>query len=240
MARYSTQSYPIGSSEVTIYANQSRLNTDVKTSRLQAIALGANPEHIAQLITASCADDLGHKTIVHDVYEKISHADGIFLSKTNAAGVIQTADCPALILYNADSDDVVLAHAGRPALSPSDHCTSCTVVGNAVHALIGHDGNPSQVFALVVGNICGPCFKHDHEGAKHLIEPFLKLPETIFADRALGALDLYEVIKHQLIYHKIPAGNIRHEGPCTLETPELASYRRDKTPLRNTIIVVRS
>lgn len=239
MALYNTQSYSIGTCQVTIYGNQPHLNLDSEVSRLQAIELGAQPESIAQIVTASNNQDPGHKNIVQDVFGKKSHADGVLLGTAGAAGIIQTADCPALILYDIDSHTVVLAHAGRPALSPTGHCASCTVVVNALHALIGHDGDPTRVIALVVGNICGRCFKHDHESAQHLIEPFLKLPEQVFADRSVGALDLYEVIKHQLIFHEVPAENIRHEGPCTLETPGLSSYRKDKTLLRNTIIVVR-
>jgi len=239
MALHYTKSYDIGTSQVTIHGQQPHLNSDLKISRLQAIELGADPDYIAHIVTASNDRDPGHKNILQNVFSKKSHADGVLLNKTRSAGIIQTADCPAVILYDFDSNDVVLAHAGRPALSPSGHCASCTVIENALHALIGHQGDPTKVFALVVGSICGPCFRHDHKSAKHLIEPFLKLPEQVFADRSLGALDLYEVIKHELMYRGVPEGNIRHEGPCTFETPELSSYRRDKTLLRNTIIVVR-
>lgn len=239
MAQSHTQTYEIGTCKVALYGEQLHLNSDAEISRLQAIELGAHPEYIAQIVTASSDKDPGYRNIVHDVFGKKSQADGVLLKTPRSAGIIQTADCPAVILYDTKSHQVVLAHAGRPAVSPSGHCTSCTVVGNALHALIGSDGDPTTVFALVVGNICGPCFKHDHASATHLIEPFFKLPAQVFADRALGALDLYEVIKHQLLFRGVLEENIRHEGPCTLETEGLSSYRRDQTLLRNTIIVVR-
>ena len=71
-----------------------------------------------------------------------------------------------------------------------------------------------------------------------LFRSFLKLPENVFADRATGALDLYRVIHHDLAHLGVPSENISQTGPCTFETKGLSSYRRDKTPLRNTVILV--
>ena len=90
----------------------------------------------------------------------------------------------------------------------------------------------------MIGNICGACFKHDQPEAKPLIEPFLKYPPSVFANIEDGALDLYEVIKHELMHHGVPAENIAHAGTCTLETAWLSSHRRgDKD--RNTVMLIK-
>lgn len=230
-------SYSLGPNQVAIYGQQVRLKENPTVSYEQALELGAHRGRVAQLIVAADATVRGHKLIVRDVYNEPSMADGVLISQPNAAGIIQTADCAALVLYDGTSGRTVLAHAGRPALSPSGHCASCTVVNNALHALVGN-GPKDQVSALVTGNICGSCFRHDHESARPLIAPFLRYPDVVFADRERGGLDLYQVIRHELVHHGVPVENIRHESVCTLEHDHLSSHRRgDKT--RNTIIVVR-
>lgn len=232
------RSYTFGPNSIAIIGRQPKLSEQPERAIDQAELLGAKKDKVARLIVASGFDAPGHKLIVHNVYDKISEADGVLLTERKAAGVIQTADCAALALYDEVSGNVVLAHAGRPALTPTGHCKSCTVVANALHALIGNRTNLEGVHAIVVGNICGKCFKHDHKDAKHLIEPFMSYPESVFADRELGALDLFQVIKHMMMHAGVPEENIQHEGACTLETLTLSSYRGGDHS-RNTIIVNR-
>jgi copper oxidase (laccase) domain-containing protein len=112
------------------------------------------------------------------------------------------------------------------------------VVNNAVHAVLqGYDG-AENLEALVVGSICGSCFKHDKPEAQHLIEYFHRLPDQVFADKATGALDLFEVIRHNLRHLGVRDEHIRRAGPCTFETDGLSSYREARTNLRNTVILV--
>lgn len=230
-------SYSLGPNLVAVYGQQVRLKENPTISYEQALGLGAHRGQVAQLIVAADASVAGHKLVVHDQYDQVSRADGVCISQPHAAGVIQTADCAALVLYDAASGRTVLAHAGRPALSPSGHCASCTIVTNALHALVGN-GSTNMVSALVTGNICGACFRHDHESARPLIAPFLRYPNIVFTDRERGGLDLFQVIRHELLHSGVPDENIRYEGVCTLEHEHLSSHRRgDQT--RNTIIVVR-
>jgi copper oxidase (laccase) domain-containing protein len=231
-------SYPIGPHRLAIIGHEPLLSRATDWAHDRAVRLGADTTRVAKLVVASDANKAGHKLIVVDTFNGVSQADGVLLSKPYSAGVIQTADCPALALYDEVSGNLVLAHAGRPALTPGEHCASCTVVANALSALIGSTGDHSRVQARVIGNICGTCFKHDLPGARKYIEPFLKLPSQVFADKALGALDLFEVIKHELMHVGVPTENISHVGPCTLESEHLASHRRgDET--RNTVILLR-
>ena len=229
--------YTTGLGLVHIIGDQPRIADNLQPSYEQALSLGAHRGKIAQLIVASDHTKPGHKGVYPAKYNDLCFWDGavISISDEKAAIVIQTADCPALILTDKTTGKMALVHAGRPALTGV-----CNVVGNAVHAILGGYEGAENIEALVVGSICGHCFKHDQEEAQPLIEYFLKLPEPnqVFADRTAGALDLYQAIRRDLKFHGVLEENIRHEGPCTRETSGLASYRRDRTTLRNTIILV--
>lgn len=231
--------YSLGGAVIHVFGQQQRIIDNPQTSFDQAKQVGASPEKITQLIVAS--DDLkpGHKMVCPARYNDLMYCDGAVLAEVGATAIMQAADCAILIIYDRASGKVVVAHAGRPALSPSGHCASCTITENAVHALVGHDGDRSQLEVIVTGNICGPCFKHDHVDAQKYIEPFLRYPAHVFADIEQGALDLFALIKHNLMFKGVPESHIRQEGPCTLETPCLSSHRRGDTT-RNTFIIVKN
>ncbi|MBP6881873.1 MAG: polyphenol oxidase family protein [Candidatus Pacebacteria bacterium] len=231
--------YSLGSATITILGQQQRIIDDLQLSFDQAKQVGAHPDKITQLIVASDNTRAGHKLVCPARANDLMYCDGAVLSENGSAVIMQTADCAVLVIYDRVSGRIACAHAGRPGLSPSKHCASCTITENAIHALIGHDGDRSQLEALITGNICGPCFKHDKNDAFKLIEPFLRYPSTVFANVEEGALDLFLLIKHNLMFAGIPESQIRHEGPCTLETPLLSSHRRgDDT--RNTFIIVKN
>lgn len=233
MSWQSTHTTGLGT--VYIIGEQPRILDNPQLSFDQAILHGAERGKIAQLIVAGNHTMKGHKSVYPAKYGDLCYWDGAVAFEPRSAVIIQTADCPSIILTNKKTGRAALAHGGRPALTGP-----CNVVGNALHAVLGgHDG-AEDIEALVVGSICGPCFKHDQEEAKPLIEYFLKLPPHVFADKDTGALDLFQVIRHDLMYHGVRDENIRHEGPCTYETKGLSSYRRNKTSRRNTIIMVLS
>jgi copper oxidase (laccase) domain-containing protein len=231
-------SWSFGSGSLSIIGKQPRLLDAPAQAIGHAELFRADSKKVALLVVASHKDAEGHKSIVHDTYSEISRADGVVISQVGGAGIIQTADCAALALHDKITGKMLLAHAGRPALTPDEHCLSCTITYQALCHLVGSTGDFSQVEALVVGNICGPCFKHDRPEAKPLIEPFMKYPSQVFADHKTGALDLYEVIKHELTHYGVPAEQIRHFGPCTYETSWLSSHRRGNED-RNTVILAK-
>lgn len=230
--------YRLGACSVAIFGHEPRIADKPFAAIGGAGRFGIPPERTALCIVASNKDAPGYKGIVVNTLGETKFADGILLTEGNSAGGIQTADCAGIAFYDEVTENAILVHGGRPALTGDDHCASCTIVTHALDHLTGPTGDRSRVHALVVGNICGDCFEHVGEGADVYIEPFLKYPPQVFKDRSRGALDLYEVIKHDLIHHGVPEANIQHEGPCTKESNWLSSHRRgDKT--RNTIILVR-
>lgn len=233
---------------VAIFGHQPHfLHDSEHTAERLAVGLGAHPSRIALAVSASGPSCPGFKLPMPAQYGEQLNTDGLYdIPKPKSALGFQTADCGALFLYDQKTGKYGAYHCGRPALDPrlgceSGHCDT-TIIENALDTLVGHTER-SELQALVVGNICGPCFTHENEGAEKYVASFRKLPSRVFADEKRGALDLYAVIKHRLMHHGLREANIRQDGPCTLETPSLSSYRRDsydqeKAQERNTILLV--
>jgi copper oxidase (laccase) domain-containing protein len=235
MSYQATESqYRFGPHTVALFGHQPSILDNKERSINQAISLSALPDQIAQVIVASTASEHHHKEVIEASYGKITYADGVILRQPSTAAIIQTADCPAVVLYNEKNGAVGLIHAGRPAVTPTIEKSS--VIEYALAALCD-DQNRDYIHTLVLGNICGDCFVHDYPNAQHLVEPFDVYPKEVFKDRSKGALDLHQVIVHQLTEEGVKEDTIRHEGDCTLEHDHLSSHRRgDNT--RNTIILV--
>jgi copper oxidase (laccase) domain-containing protein len=229
--------HPTTLGKLYILGKQPRIITDPKISYNQAMRFGADRGKIQQLIVASDSSTDGHKRVSLATYGDPKSWDGAVISESRSAVILQTADCPTLVLTNESEGRVAIVHAGRPALTGDSH-----VIKNAILEVCGNEDSAKNLKALIVGSICGRCFKHDKPEAKPFIEYFLQLPEPnqVFTDRENGALDLFGVIRRDLLCHGLRDEHIRHEGPCTFETEDLASYRRAKTELRNTMIFVMS
>lgn len=235
-------SYQIGPYLLAVFGKQTHFcHGGLEIAEEQAAGLGITKDKLALAIVASDHNSLGFQQVYAANFTETMRADGILLTEPGSAGVIQTGDCAVIALYHRKTEDVVLTHAGRNALSDINRCVSCSVVTEAVRRLLTTGGEVVDIVALVTGNICGPCFVHADEGAEDFITPFRKYPADarVFANEKTGALDLYQVIKHQLMFEGVPETNIRHEGSCTLETDVLASYRGGDALIRNTFILGR-
>ena len=222
-----------------ILGHQGRLGGNPIAALHAATELGANPHAICILHTASGSADPGFKLIKRPDYKNPVEAEGVFLEERYSAAIMQTTDCPTIILTNNESGKMVVTHAGRPALTPKGHCVNCTIVETALSHIGTRDF--SKVSAYVVGDICGKCFKHDHASARPLVAPFLPLGEDVFFELESGSLSLFAVIKHRLTHAGVPETQIGHYGDCTFEKSWYASHRRDNNRNdRNHIIVVKT
>ena len=119
---------PFGIGSLGIIGHQPRLADYPAQAEGHAVVYGADPEKIALLVVASDKAAVGHKNIVYDAYGTFSFADGVVLNQIGSAGIIQTADCAALALHDKVTGKMLLAHAGRPALTPDAHCPTCTIL----------------------------------------------------------------------------------------------------------------
>lgn len=222
-----------------ILGHQKRLNDHFIPALRAAVELGANPSKICQVYVASSSNDPGYGLIkVPDYYEPVI-ADGILLNERWSAVIMQTADCPTIVLTDDTTGNKVVAHAGRAALTPHGHCVDCTIVETALAQLGAKDR--TKVKAFVLGDICGKCFLHDHESAAPLISSFLRIGDRVFDDVKRRGLSLFKVIRSRLEHAGVSPAHITHYGNCTYEHHRYASHRRDGDRNdRNHVIVVKT
>lgn len=179
------------------------------------------------------------KICEHPTPGSVIYAEGVILSQPNTAVLIQTADCPTLILRNPLTGWVVVTHCGRAALSPVEQPdgTLFNIVTIAVNLLCS-PRYTDFLEAHITTGICGNCFVHDTDGASSFVTPFDLFGHQVFVDRSRGALDLFAVIGGHLRAYGLGEHCITRDSTCTKESNALSSHRRGDTS-RNSIIVTR-
>jgi len=210
-----------------------------------AVRFGANANKISHVKTASTKDDPGYQSIVTAKFEKVDKtdfdvfADGIVLDESNTCAVIYTADCPSVTLYEKVSNRLVLAHSGRPAMTPNNKEGEpiTNIITLAFKKITEGVQNP-KVSAHITGYICAEHFEHIGKEAELLIRPFDQFGKIAFLNRERGQLDLPAIIEHQLSKLGVPKDSIKSESICTFESPELESYRRDRSSKRNLTVAI--
>ena len=226
---------------IGLLGNRPHFSRDTRHAREAALLMGARHNSICIINVPSDKNGAGHKTIQNASFDASIASDGALLLQCGSAAALQTADCPTLILCDTITNNVAIAHAGRPALSPPIECATCSfsVVDAAFNRLMPDKNRAGDVKAFIVGSICGHCFVHENPDSEEFVRPFDHFGEQVFTDRSRGALDLVAVIKLQLKYHGVLEENIMHDHLCTMENNWLASRRGGRYEKRNTIVVVR-
>ncbi|PIW96649.1 hypothetical protein COZ82_03890 [Candidatus Kaiserbacteria bacterium CG_4_8_14_3_um_filter_38_9] len=169
----------------------------------------------------------------------VIRAEGILLNSAGMAGIIQTADCPVIVIRNPKNGKVMMTHAGRAALTPGrmPNGTPHNIVSKVYQMVLG-DSNPAYLQTHITACICGKCFVHDFHGSEEYIKSFDKFGPTVFTNRARGELDMKAVIVKQLTGFGVMRENITWDSKCTKETSGLSSLRKGSSS-RNTIVVER-
>ncbi len=224
-----------GAVRVTTYGRRQRLTKFVPTE----IAKITSSRRVGLILAPSNRNDRGFKQIrTIGVSGKAVPCEGACINHKSAL-IIQTADCPVVIIRNMDTELVVETHAGRPALTPirMPNGALSNVITTAYMKVLGNS-TPQRLQAHITAHICGECFLHDHPGAEEFIRPFDQFGETVFTDRKRGALDVGAVIRQQLKTFGLLRENISEDVTCTKESDWLASHRNGHTT-RNIIVVER-
>jgi copper oxidase (laccase) domain-containing protein len=222
--------------KITTYGNSKRYTSFVPAD----IAVLSQVPKVALIIPPSSSAGRGFKRIRStNVFGRAVNCEGAILPHKQTALIIQTADCPVVIIRNRDTGRVVATHAGRPALTPERMPDGklWNVINIAFAKVVG-DSPASRLEAHITAHICGDCFLHDHPGAEEFITPFDQFGEHVFTNRSRGALDVRAVIQHQLETLGMTREHITEDADCTKESPHLASHRNGNST-RNTIVVER-
>ena len=140
----------------------------------------------------------------------VPETDAVVTDRPNLALAALGADCPAVLVADPGAGLVGAAHAGRVG-------TLLGVVPALVAELRAMGGR--DPVAVVGPAACGRCYEVPEEMRD-------EAPEAMRSTTSWGtpALDLRAAISAQLDDLGVKA---LHDGRCTIETPELYSYRRD-------------
>lgn len=144
--------------------------------------------------------------------------DAVFTGEPGLGLCVLVADCVPVLLADADAGLVGAAHSGRPG-------TALGVVPALVRAMVERGADPARMTALVGPSACGRCYEVPAELRD---EVAAGLPATWATTRqGTPALDVRAGVAAQLAAEGVT--DVRHDDRCTIESPELYSYRRDRT-----------
>jgi YfiH family protein len=179
-----------------------------------AAELGVGPGRVVFMRQVHSADVRYVTEPFHDVPPAL---DAVFTDRPGLALAVLVADCAPVLVADPTAGMVGAAHSGRAG-------TAAGVVPALVLAMAQRGARPARMIALIGPCACGRCYEVP---AKLRHEVASVLPETwSVTSRETPALDLRAGITAQLAVAGVR--DIRHDARCTIETPELYSYRRDK------------
>lgn len=164
--------------------------------------------------------------IVTDATET-PEADAIVTMTPGFAVAVLVADCVPLLLHDSLSGAVAAVHAGRMGVANG-------VVGRAVEALVSRGGDARTIEASIGPAICGACYEVPSE----MRDEVAALVPAARATTTWGtpSLDLPAAVRAQL--EAVGVGTIAIVGPCTRETPDLFSHRREGETGRSAGVIV--
>lgn len=142
--------------------------------------------------------------------------DAVYTREAGLALCVLVADCAPVLIADPVAGLIGAAHSGRAG-------TAAGVVPALVGAMAGEGADPGHMIALIGPSACGLCYE---VSAELRADVAAVLPETFSTTRqGTPALDVRAGIAAQL--ERAGVADIRHDDRCTIEDPDLYSYRRD-------------
>ncbi|WP_131738315.1 peptidoglycan editing factor PgeF [Actinomadura roseirufa] len=179
--------------------------------RRAAAALGADPDRTVWM-------------------RQVHGADVAFVTAPGTAGAVDAlvttvpglvlavlvADCAPVLLADPVAGVVGAAHSGRPG-------TAAGVVPALVKRMCERGADPARMRAAIGPAACGGCY----EVPAAMRDDVAAAVPAAYATTSKGTpgLDIRAGIAAQLAADGVP--DVRTDPRCTLETPDLFSYRRD-------------
>ena len=149
--------------------------------------------------------------IIESVTDEDPTADSLVTGIPGISLAVQVADCIPLLLHSAES--VAAVHVGRKGL----------VNGVTLNTLeVMRDMGSTDIRAIIGPSICGSCY----EVSQEIYDEVIALHPAAASRTTHGnvSLDLPAALRAVLTGQGV---EIRDEFSCTVENPELFSYRRD-------------
>jgi YfiH family protein len=143
--------------------------------------------------------------------------DAVVTARDDLALAALTADCVPVLLADPVAGVVGAVHAGRPGMV-------ARVAERALDALVDAGATLADTVAVVGPSVCGRCYEVP-EGMRAeaaAVSP----PTTAVSWSGTPAIDVAAGVVDQLTARGVP---VTWVPGCTRESPELYSYRRDRT-----------
>ncbi len=159
----------------------------------------------------------GNRVARVDRPDEAPEADAMVTTGSTVALAVLVADCVPILMHDAATDAVAAVHAGRMGVASG-------VVQRAVEALAAlRGGGTAGISASVGPAICGGCY----EVPAAMREKVAAIVPAARASTTWGtpSLDLRAAVCAQL--EAAGVGVVTIVGPCTRESPDLFSHRRD-------------
>jgi YfiH family protein len=158
--------------------------------------------------------------------------DAFITNTPNVACFVRTADCMPILVVDPVAKAVGAIHAGWR--SETQRIISKTIAKMTE----AFGSKPEDMYAAIGPAICGSCY----EVGQDVVDAFLKndLPadgRVLHKRNGHTLLNMEWAAEELLTRAHIPRKHIDVMKLCTYETPELASYRRDKTDVRQVSFV---
>jgi YfiH family protein len=142
--------------------------------------------------------------------------DGMCTVRPGLALAVLVADCAPVLLTDPVGGVVGCAHAGRTGIRAG-------VVTQTVKAMTDCGADPRRITAFVGPMVCGECY----EVPLAMREEMASVHPDARAVTRTGtpSIDLRAAVRSQLLSTGVT--HIRDDRRCTVESPELFSYRRE-------------
>ena len=149
--------------------------------------------------------------IIEQVTQPDPTSDALVTGIRGISLAVQVADCIPLLLSSVEA--VAAVHVGRKGLMNEVALKTIDVM---------HEMGAGEITAIIGPAICGTCYEVSEDIYQEVIamHPFA---QSTTAKGSL-ALDLPRALIEQLSRHSLTVVN---ESTCTVEDPNLFSYRRD-------------
>jgi polyphenol oxidase len=179
--------------------------------RRTAASLGLDPGDVAWMSQV-------HGAEVAEVHAggNAGRVDAMATTRTGVALAVLVADCLPVLVADPEAGVIGAAHSGRPG-------TARNIAGELVRAMERLGATARNCVALLGPAVCGTCYEVPDDLQQ---EVALTAPEgACRTGRGTSGVDIRAAVSAQLT--RAGVGELHHDARCTMETPELYSYRRD-------------
>ncbi|MEE2038531.1 peptidoglycan editing factor PgeF [Nocardiopsis sp. CT-R113] len=177
--------------------------------RTAAEGLGFDIDRVVWMNQVHSAD-----VLVADAPGGVGTCDGVVTTRSDLVLASMAADCLPVLAADGDAGVLGAAHSGRLG-------TANGVAANLVASMVAQGARADRITVFLGPAICGKCYE---------VPPGLQAetardtPEAVSTTRrGTTGVDMLAAVTAQL--RRAGVADIRADGRCTLESPELFSHR---------------